>query len=690
MKKIKNAFIVLAVTGFVFLGGMSLSFAEDDVTDYVSTVSRRIANHIQYSQFPHSTIPAGKIRTVLEVSILSSGKIYLVRVVNSSGVPDFDWEAKNLVKALSPYPPLPASQGTKLTMRLPIEVVGCQTEDRRPSFAKATEGKQEIGDRRGDGEERIGAGEIEIEGKDESRRKKLIDDEIEKARCKSDIKMNDQSMIDSGEHKVDISAKVGKSKPSGQPEMMLSETSVGREFIGEEGKIRGVVTEAERLFKEALDKSDPAKVARQQLGLARLKINESRRNLFPKMEMQYSVSEGNTITDPYESQAYAIQLRHNLYDRGKTAKTFRKEKLNLEVAENEYKKTLQELKLEVVRSYVNILGKNEELEELSSFKENISRDFNLAKDIYEVKAISRIEFMEIEAENKRTLNMIGQTNNELILSKAKLRAAMNLPPEEKIAFIEKEIPLLGEIDIDVDRCIKLALENKPDVKLWEISLESAKYARDIASSESAPRFDVVTSYGASGEAFSEQDLNLGEEWKMMGVVTWLFGGNSFEVSSSDERISSKDVTEISRKVASTTYSAKLGIMDKLQYYVQKKEADIAYSQNLSNLSRNKQEVVFDTRKSFLEYQQSYDEYEVALFEAKFSSVNLDLKKEAFKIGKANLSEIVKARADYIRKRLALIRAKVSYLISLASLDNTTSYSLGLFPFVENTQICKKD
>ncbi|UCD15854.1 MAG: TolC family protein [Candidatus Omnitrophota bacterium] len=640
MENRRNIFIIVIL---LFLSSIPLVFAEDAITAYVSVVNHKIATHIKKSGFPKTSVPAGKIRTVLEIDILSNGSIYLVKVIESSGIADFDKEAKNLVKTLAPYPAFPSPLKSRLTIRLPIEVVG-----------------QPQG-------ERLGAR-----------------DEMQRAERKKRVEttLRKKELVKDKEKPIkDIRKKEA-----------LSQIKVGDKFLKEKEKIRGLVDEVENLYKIALDNSDPAKVAQQQLGLARLKINEARRNLFPKMEFQYSISEGQTITDPYESQSYALQFRQNLFDNGKTAKNLRKEKLNLEVAEKEYEKTVQELKFEVERSYLNVLGKQEELKEVESFKEEVSHDYELAKDIYEPGAISRVEFIEIEAEYQRTTNMISQINNELMLAREKLRASMNLLPQAQVQIEQLSLPQLGEMDINVDDCISLALENKPEVRLWEISLEAAKYAKDIAGSENVPKLDFVSSYGASGEAFSDQDLNLAEEWKLMGVVTWLFGGNSFEVSTADERVSSKDVTEIDRKIEATTYTAKMGIMDKMQYYVQKKEAEIAYAQNVSNLSKNKQEVVFDTRKSFLEYRQSFDEYQVALFEAKFSGVNLDLKRESFKIGKAGLSEVAKARADYMRKRLALLRAKTSYFISLASLDKATAYSLGLFPDSENsssTEYAKK-
>lgn len=604
---------------------MPLSFGEDSLSSYSAQISQKIVNGIREGRFPRMIVPRGKIRTVLDISILPSGKIYLIKIVESSGIEEFDQEAKNFVRELAPYPPLPESRQTRLEMRVPIEVVGEENKDNVKLKQKAK-----------------GEPEAEINKPPAAKSKNKIDDNKEERK-----------------KKIELDVFMG-------------------DFSKEKEKIAQIADESKRLYKVALDNSDPAKVARQQLGLAQLKINEAGRNLFPQMELQYSLSEGDTITDPYRSKAYALQLRQNLFDDGKTFKTLRKEKLNLEVAENEYEKTVQDLKFEIIQSYFNVLGKQEELEEMETFSAEVSKDYHLAEEIYKAGAISKIDFVEIEAEYQRTSNMIDQINNELQLASEKLRASMNLAPHEDVPLQEKFLPKLGEIDINVDECINLALANKPDVKLWEISLKSSEYAKNIAGSESAPRLDLVSSYGASGEAYSTQPLDLAEEWKLMGVVTWLFGGNSLEVSAGGDRVGSKAITDVSRKTTSNTYSTKVGVMDKMQYYVQKKEADIAYSQNLSNLAKNKQEVVFDTRKSFLEYRQSFDEYRVALFEDKFSRVNLELKKESSKIGQASLSEVAKSRADYMRKRLSLIRAKTSYFISLAGLDKAAGFGLGVF------------
>jgi outer membrane protein len=657
--KSKNVLIIFLIVLAVSIsqGVVFLSFGEDAVSSYISGVSQKIAAAAASGQFPKKKLPLGRYRAVVDVSIWKNGKAYIIDVVQSSGVIEFDEEVMDLIRSLSPYPALPEGRKS-LKIRLPIEIAGRQETEEKKQEAK--DKKQEAG----------------IDKDMEEEKDKADKDQFVKAKTRI-------SKIDKELAKKEKEAKVKKREKTIKPRRprmkeKLAKAIMSESFLREKVKMKEIVNEADSLYQIALDNSDPAIVAQAQLGLARLKIKDARRNLFPKMEMQYSISEGSTITDPYESKAYAVQLKQNLFDNGKTFKTLRKEKLNREVAEKEYDKTVQELKFEVIRSYLNVLGKTEELAAVTKFRNDVGKDYSLAGDIYKAGAISRVEFVEIEAEYKRAVNMISQIGNELELSKEKLRASMNLGEDEGVPIKERELARLDEMNINVDDCVRLALSNKPEVRLWEISMEAAEYAKDIAGSESAPHFNIVTSYGASGEAFADQNLDLAEEWKVMGVVTWLFGGNSFEVSGADESVSSKEVTELSRKTAVTTYSAKMGVMDKMQYYVQKKEAEIAYAQNISNLSKNKQEVVFDTRKSFLEYRQSFDEYQVALFEDKFSSVNAELKKESFKIGKANLSEVVKTRADHMRKQLALARAKISYYISLASLDKATAYSLGLF------------
>jgi len=608
------------------LEGMNLRIQELTETLYAMGVSQKIYDYLFSKAFPMHTFPKGQLRIVMDISIFHGGKFSKVEIIENSGVEEFDKEIKRVVKKLSPYLPFSPKKNKIIKVRIPLEIMN--TEE----YAKAVVEKEEV------------------------RRSREAAELPKRKKPKPEVK---------------------KTKTTEASTIKSLEA-----FLKERGELEIIVKEVEGLYQIALENFEPAKAAKQQLELARLKIKEAVIGVFPKLEMQYSVTKGQTITDPYRSESYAVQLKHNLFDSGKSFKNVRKEKLNLGVARNEYEKTVQELKFEIIRSYLNILGKTEELKEIESFKKEALRDYDLAKDIYAVEAIPKIEFLGIDAEYQKTANMMVQIFNELQLAREKLRASMNLPSEAEVSISEINLPQLEGVDIDVEQCVQLALENKPDVKLWEISLESAKYTRQIARSEDAPSLELVTSYGASGEAYSDQTLDLAEEWKMMAVVTWLFGGSSFEVSGSDESVNEKNVTEISTKTEANTLSAKVSVMDKMQYYVQRKEADITYTQNLSNLSKNKQELIFGTRKSYLEYKQSLAEYLVSLFEDRFSRVNLELKKESFRMGKANLSEVVRARAEYIDKKMSLIRAKTSYYISLASLDNATSYSLGIFPFTE--------
>ncbi|MFH1504142.1 MAG: TolC family protein [Candidatus Omnitrophota bacterium] len=617
----KILFIVFVITIGVFLPVSAVySLAESEITAYMAALSQGISTAIQSRQFPNTELPAGQYRAVLDINIRADGGIRMIKVVESSGSKSFDQEAKNLMKGLLLYP-LPKGRES-LNAKIPIEAV---VEER---------GTLDVGRGTGDvGEKELG----KITEKVNEKKEKKVVQKKEKLK----------KIIDMG-------------------------------FMEKKEKIKGIAREAQKLYQIALENSDAAKAAHQQLDLARIKIKNAYRNLFPKMDLQCSFSDGEISTDSYESESYSVQLKQNLFDSGINSKTLRKEKLSLEVEENKYGKIVQDLKSEVIKAYLNVLGKQEELKEAELFQAEALKNYQLAKDLYEIKIITKIEFVEIEAEYKRIANMAEQAGNELKLAKEQLRVSMNLDFGDSVPINQEKLLRIEKVGIDVDECVRLALANKPDVKLWETSLKAAEYAQDIARRESFPRLDLTTSYGYSGEAYSDQNLGLDEEWKIVGAVKWLFGGNTFEVSAKEDKVGYKGVTDSSGSIGSTTYLAKMGVMDNGEYYVKKKQAEISYADDLSNLSKNRQEAILDTRKSFLEYQKSFDEYQVSLFEVKFSNIALELKKEEFKMNKIKLSEVVRLLSNHINKRLSLLKAKTNYYIALADLDKATAYSLGLF------------
>jgi len=91
-------------------------------------------------------------------------------------------------------------------------------------------------------------------------------------------------------------------------------------------------SEFERFYHMAYEKYQPLKIAKEQVELATMKIREARREFFPKAMVEYSTTDGKTITDPYESRTYALRLAETLYDSGRRSNLLKREKLNLDVS----------------------------------------------------------------------------------------------------------------------------------------------------------------------------------------------------------------------------------------------------------------------------------------------------------------------------------------------------------------------
>ena len=90
--------------------------------------------------------------------------------------------------------------------------------------------------------------------------------------------------------------------------------------------------------------------------------------------------------------------------------------------------------------------------------------------------------------------------------------------------------------------------------------------------------------------------------------------------------------------------------------------------------------MFEAKQAFLEYKQSVNNYESSLIDANYGKANSELKEQAYKVGAANLSEVVQASLEYAQRHASMIRAKTSYFVSLVALDKVTAYNLGLvFP-----------
>ena len=433
-----------------------------------------------------------------------------------------------------------------------------------------------------------------------------------------------------------------------------------------------------KLYQIGAQNSKPLKIREGQIKLTRFKIKETFRELFPYLSVEYKEDKGEAITDKYRSKSYGIKLEHILYDSHQRSDNYRREKLNLEVAEKSYEKERNDLLFEILKAYYQVCAEKEILNLWEKLKREADKDYKLAKLLKEGHLITQIEYLKISSLINRISSELVAQKNRYLLASAHLKKVLGIPPDEKIPKIEF-VHLKEKIDLDkkVEDYIKIALKERPEIALWEKSIEATKIGLKIAKNEKKPKLLLESFWGKSGEAYGWQDLDLATTWNVIAKVVWLFGGSSQEISFTHEKTIPTEIVEVSNKIKTDSLSFKTTFLDKFNYYSKVEESKVALTQAQDELEKIKKDIAWEIQEGYTTYLEGKEEIGMYKKEVKLRKQELALNKELFKAGEINLSELIENKIKLAQSYTFLIRAKLKLYQGIILIDKGTGFKANL-------------
>jgi len=435
-----------------------------------------------------------------------------------------------------------------------------------------------------------------------------------------------------------------------------------------------------QLYKIGAANSQPLKISKGQIKLAICKIREMARTLFPYLSVEYKEDKGRSITDPFKSKSYGIKLEYLLYDNKQRNYSLKRERLNLEVAKKNYEKEQNNLLFEILKAYYQVSAEKKILEYWEKFQKEIEKDFELAKILHEGKLITKIEYLKISSLVNKVLSELVSQENKFNLALANLKKVLGIPPEEEIPNLKfAEFSEKVKLTKSVEELIEAGLKNRPEIPLWEKSIEATRLGYKTAKIESKPKLFLESFWGKSGEAFGWQDLDLATTWNVVGKLVWLFGGSSSEVAFTHEKTIPTRIAEVSNKVKADSVSFKLNILDKIKYYSEVKEGKVALDQSIDEFVKIKKDIAWEVQEGFSNYLEGTKEIEMFKKEIELREQELKLKEELFKAGEIELSELLDTKLRLISAKSSLVRSILKSYLGIILVDKATGFC---FKFIQ--------
>ncbi len=275
----------------------------------------------------------------------------------------------------------------------------------------------------------------------------------------------------------------------------------------------------------ARENNPQIKIAESQISSAGAEITSAFGNFLPSANLnmgytrQLNVESGQKINiggqtivvGRIEPNSYnmSLSLNYNLFDGFSKEAYYSSAKDNLNAAYSKYSHTIQEIELNVYRSYINVLRFKKIFEARKQDLEVAKKELERVTARYQAGSTQYASVLSQEAELANKEMLVIQSENDLKNSKAMLLISMGLNPETDINVNENEISTtLDENEIkrfraeyvDYETLVRSALSNRLDIVAMDQQIASGKANLTVARSGYYP---TLSAYGGWSWANNE-------------------------------------------------------------------------------------------------------------------------------------------------------------------------------------------
>ncbi len=449
----------------------------------------------------------------------------------------------------------------------------------------------------------------------------------------------------------------------------------------------------------AMKNSIPLQIAKKNMKLAEMRIWESRRNLFPKINILWEEYSGKVQGRYYYGKKEYIDGQHTL-PLGQGAETYyvmKQAEINVKVAREEYQKTKNELVLQVKKGFYSLAKAKENLNMQLDLKKEVDRIYDMVRKQFDAGVTSKLEFLNVTSQTDQVRYQLASAEGDKSIAELILKQALNIDYQEKIDVAPKLD--FKKIDVEFEKVLRAAFMNRPEVRINSLTVEYNKYEKDITKAKGWPKIDIMGNWGLAKEEYTPEDnrpkqdgttdpdRKLEQEWYGGAKVSMPFWGSTGEFSLTREQW--QPVVSAYQGTEAFTKTAKINILDKLNYFSDKLSADIELDRARQEMMKIKQDVTAEARESCFNYEKSLIQLETASSKVKYQETDLELSKVKRSMDEALDSNVIESMIRLAQEKFGYVQAQADCYVTIASINKAIGVDDYFKIEGESTDINKK-
>lgn len=337
---------------------------------------------------------------------------------------------------------------------------------------------------------------------------------------------------------------------------------------------------------------------------------------------------------------YNLSVSQNVFNGFRTLNLYKQSRLNQEINNLELSRIKDDISLNVVNAYLNVLFNKENLETAKAQFNFSQKQLKQVEDLVDAGTQPKANIYDAEATLSRDAQQVTIAENNFNLALLTLSQLLQVPFNGfSVEIIDVNTPSEALLYKDVTPILNYAIENRNEIKIAEKNIENAELNTDISKSGYLPSVSVGYGFGSVWSEskndftkqayFRELDLNKGHNFNL-NVNIPIFS-----------RYQNKTAVAKSK--------------------IQEENSKLSLQQAKLDLESNIQRAYTDAQAAF----KAYDAAQKSLASQELAFNN---SKERYNIGNMTAFDLEQARVQFINAQSSLINAKYDFVFKTKVLD----------------------
>ena len=431
-------------------------------------------------------------------------------------------------------------------------------------------------------------------------------------------------------------------KPEEYPasEQVLPQKNNGSEYIISGSVEKNIDLTLANCIELALGNNPEINAAFQDILASDSRIKQVWSNYFPNVswqtgytkirQLQLSDALGRNLTFNYYLLGQAT-LQQMLYDFGVTQNQATIKRLDYEAYKTSLTGVINDVIYRTKDAYFMLLYANESRRVAKDTVDKFQLFYEQAKAFYEIGMNPKVDVTIAESNLSSAKLKLIQADNNVNLAIAKLNNVMGVPFIDKYNVQDK---LLYEpVNITFKNAVDIAREARPELKLAEIKVETARQTLKLVKKSYFPTLSIEGQFQVGGKHWtSNHGYNVGGYLNFPTVNGMLIRN------------------EI-------------------------KEAKYLYDKELANAEKTQNAIYLEIQNAFLTMEEKKNQMPVSLLQVKQAKENYELSYGRYKVGEASPTELKDAQIMYEDAQLTYYASLYEYNSAKAALEKAVGKNI---------------